>query len=84
MKNINKIAEEIIKAKRKLKKIIIIASDIDNSLVNLLNHIKNIGNVGHSFEIIVDPDNSDTRLKTGWDGDGSDYIDKIEIEEIDK
>lgn len=81
MKNINKIAEEIVKAKRKFKKITIIASDSENVLEKLLNHIKNIGNVGHSFEIVIDPDNSETKLKVGWDGDGSDYIKKIKVED---
>lgn len=64
---------------RKLKTITIICSDVDDKLTSLLNYIKDIGNVGHSFSIIVDPDSDDTK-NFGWDGDGSDYIEKIEVE----
>ena len=74
---LKKIADEI---KRKPKKIIIECRDYDDKLEDLLNKIKDTGNVGHSFDIIVDPDNSETKESFGWDGDGSDYIISIKIE----
>lgn len=59
------------------KKIVIECLDYDNNLERLINYIKEIGNVGHSFNIIVDPNSSDEK-HFGWDGDGTDYIKKIE------
>lgn len=49
----------------------------------LLEHIKWAGNGGHSFDIVVDPDNSDYREVFDWDGDGSDKIDDIQVEDIE-
>lgn len=63
-----------------LKKITILCRDYDNRLENLLNKIKSTGNIGHSFDIVVDPDNEDHKETFGWDGDGSDYIEDIKIE----
>ncbi len=70
----------IILGKNNKKKIIIDVVDIDNKLENLLRHIQQVGNVGHSFDIIVDPD-GETK-KFGWDGDGADYIKDIKVEEV--
>ena len=56
--------------------------DNDNSLFKLLKHIQEIGNTGHSFSIIVDPDNKDTEGSFGWDGDGSDSIQNVIKEKI--
>lgn len=63
---------------KKLKTITITCRDNEDSLESLLNHIKNTGNVGHSFSIIVDPEGDDTQ-RFGWDGDGSDYIKEIKV-----
>ena len=64
----------------KSKKVITLeVVDQDNKLENLLAYIRNIGNVGHSFNILVDPDNSDTKKNFGWDGDGSDRIFEITV-----
>jgi|AntAceMinimDraft_18_1070375.scaffolds.fasta_scaffold19683_3 primase-polymerase (primpol)-like protein len=49
------------------------------NLKELLDYIKSIGNIGHSFSIIVDPENNDYKKEFFWDGDGSDYIDTIEL-----
>lgn len=46
----------------------------DESIVPLINHMANIGNVGHSYSIIVDPENSDTKKQFGFDGDGNHKI----------
>lgn len=65
------------------KKITVLCSDPDNTLEELLKKIKEIGNGGHSFEIILDPEMSKANggnIKLYWDGDGSDYISNIKIE----
>lgn len=61
------------------KVITITCQDLDNSLEDLLNHIKDSGNIGHSFSIIVDPDNREYKKEFGWDGDGSDRIYSIDV-----
>lgn len=50
--------------------------DGNNTLEDLLNYIKGLGNTGHSFSIVVDP-KSDAEKKFHWDGDGSDSIKSI-------
>lgn len=57
--------------------IVIRAHDGDRKLPALLDHIKSTGNIGHSFEIVVDPDNKEFRKVFGWDGDGADRINEI-------
>lgn len=64
--------------KDKLKTIIVTCRDKENTLENLLQRIKNLGNIGHSFDIIVDPDGE--RKKFEWDGDGSDYIKDVKVQ----
>ena len=59
------------------KTITIECNDQDNSLEDLLNYIKAIGNIGHSFSIIVDPEDNDHKKTFSWDGDGGDRIYKI-------
>ena len=67
------------------KTITIIARDQENELVDLLEYIKNNGNTGHSFSIIVDPDGDKTQKKEFfWDGDGSDFIKSIKVDENTK
>lgn len=46
-------------------------------LSKLVEYIKRIGNTGHSFEIIVDPDYKESKKTFGWDGDGSDRIETV-------
>lgn len=62
------------------KTITVSCRDYDNTLEKLLNHIKDSGNVGHSFSIVVDPGNDEKSF--GWDGDGGDYIEKVEVSDI--
>ena len=69
---------EILKG-TKFDKIIVLTRDRDSNLFNLLNHIKSLGNIGHSFTIVVDPDNKEGKTFS-WDGDGSDFIKSIERE----
>lgn len=58
-------------------------------LVKLIAGVGILGNCGHSYEIVLDPDAAPTdKIKCGWDGDGSDHIFEIsrddEILESDK
>jgi len=50
-------------------------------LVEMIKYIAQIGNGGHSFDIVVDPNVSDNRKTFGWDGDGADYISKVLLDE---
>jgi hypothetical protein len=70
--------------KRTFSKFEIIASDQDGGLEGLLNCIKDTGNIGHSFNIVVDPDNKEYRKEFGWDGDGADYIKEIKKTTIEE
>ena len=51
-------------------------------IIKYSTYVKNIaaigylGNVGHSYAIILDPD-GDNPINSGWDGDGSDHIFEI-------
>lgn len=57
----------------KTKTITITCRDIDNTLEEMLHHIKNIGNTGHTFDIVME------NKKFEWDGDGSDAIFEIKV-----
>lgn len=71
----------LIKGKKdNIKKIEIEYRDGGGRLEELIYYIKKIGNIGHSFDIIVDPDNSDYKMTYEWDGDGSDRINSIKID----
>lgn len=69
-------------AKSEYKKITIIARDSDNTLVDILTHIKEAGNMGHSFDVIVDPEAKPGKKTYNWDGDGSDTIKSIDVEDF--
>lgn len=78
--------EEKLEKSRKCTKIITIECvDCEDSLEEIINEIKNRGNVGHSFSIVIDPDDRN-RKTLGWDGDGGDYIGDIKVtnKEIEK
>lgn len=51
------------------------------NLKKILDCIKGVGNAGHSFSVVVDPDEKEqlSERTFGWDGDGSDYIESVEI-----
>jgi len=64
------------------KKITILCKDHDDKLSSLLEYIKRTGNIGHSFSIVVDPDDSKYKKEFGWDGDGADKIESIDSEDL--
>lgn len=62
-----------IKDKERSRKVIKVEVDENNtSLEKLLEAVRDKGNTGHSFKIVVDPDQEPVEI--GWDGDGQDRI----------
>jgi hypothetical protein len=61
------------------KKITLLVRDEGDNLEKILNDIKKSGNIGHTFDIVIDPDEKGGR-KYGWDGDGADHIHDIKVE----
>lgn len=55
--------------------------DGEGTLKEIIECIKAVGNTGHSFDVIVDPEEKEglSERKFMWDGDGSDYIESIEL-----
>lgn len=56
---------------------VVYCSDPDRSIARLLNHIKDTAAIGHSFDVVVDPDNKEFKEVFSIDGDGSDRIEGI-------
>ena len=56
-----------------------VKGDGKHSILSILAMLRYHGQTGHSFSIELDPDNSDYKMTTGWDGDGSDSIDDIKV-----
>ena len=66
-------------------KITIDLRDPDNQMSLFLEKIKKHAGPGHSFSVIVDPDESKENGGSEsyyFDGDGSFYIDKLNVEEL--
>lgn len=84
-----KLVKESLDEKEKKDTVIVKTSNPDQ-LNKILDCIKRIGNTGHGFSIVVDPDDGDhgiiddyrekDKRSFYWDGDGSDHIDEITIE----
>lgn len=51
--------------------------DPDNQLIRLLDYIKGVANVGHSYDVVVDPHDKEYNKSFGIDGDGAFYMYKI-------
>lgn len=52
--------------------------DIEGQLKSLIEYIKENGNTGHGFSIIVDPKDENEK-EFYWDGDGGDMIKEIKV-----
>jgi|GEM_PF-778499 len=72
------------KGKNGGKRIVIECRDPDNSIQDLLEYLKKTAGGGHSFDVIVDPDNPDHEKQFGIDGDGADEIYSIQVEPSEK
>lgn len=64
------------------KDIHLVVSDSEGSIRKLIETIQDYTQMGHSFEVVVDPGDSDYEKSFYIDGDGSDKIEDIDIEEI--
>lgn len=67
----------VIQEKKEFDTITIKCRDREGVIKKLIEYCGEIGNVGHSFSIVVDP-SSDTEKTFGWDGDGGAYIKSVE------
>ena len=64
------------------KDIHLVVSDSEGSIRKLIETIQDYTQMGHSFEVVVDPGDSDYEKSFYIDGDVSDKIEDIDIEEI--
>jgi len=55
----------------------IIVIDDENQLVKMVEYIRSTAGIGHSFEVIVDPDTKDYTKKFYFDGDGAFFIKEV-------
>ena len=60
------------KQSKENKKLTVEFRDYDNRLYDLLKYIMDLGNIGHTFEIVVDTEGESKKFL--WDGDGPDRI----------
>lgn len=53
------------------------------NMKEIIECIKDCGNGGHSYSIVIDPDEKErlSERTFGWDGDGSDYVESVELKE---
>ena len=61
----------------KYTEIVVNVRDLDNSLIRLIDYIQSKANPGHSFEVVVDPDDSEYKKSFYMDGDGSFFVKDI-------
>lgn len=69
------------KSKSSKKKITLVVNDSQGELEKILTYLKSTGSAGHSHSIIMDADEKNSE-KYFWDGDGSDKIYDMKIEEL--
>ena len=89
-KSISILSENLVSLKTKVpnlrdkyeKHYILTVTDIDDKILNMLEHIKSTANGGHSFDVVVDP-NTDNEAKFYIDGDGMDRIIDIRVDTYD-
>jgi hypothetical protein len=63
-------------------KIELLVRDPDGVLVELLKHIGSAANVGHSFKVVVDPEDKEYAKDFWIDGDGSFHLKEIKVNGI--
>lgn len=63
--------------KEQLTEINVKLRDPDDQLVKMIDYIMHTANIGHSFEVVVDPDMSEYRKRFSMDGDGSFHIAEV-------
>lgn len=60
-----------------LVELVIKLRDHDDQLFKMIDYIMHTANVGHSFEVVVDPDMREHKKSFYMDGDGSFYIQEV-------
>ena len=75
LENLNESKDE----KEKLKVITIVANDYYGEIEKLLNAIKDIASIGHTFKVVVDPNTKEYTQEIEIDGDGPVRIEDIKI-----
>ncbi len=70
---------EFLKGSNEFQLVEVEVRDPDNVFIEMLRYIGGAANVGHSFDVIVDPDDPEGREKFFIDGDGSFYLKKIKV-----
>ena len=73
----DKVAQDKKESYRTKKFYTIECIDSDGKLKDLLTYIAMNGNGGHSFDIVVDPDDKKNERHFFWDGDGADRINAV-------
>jgi hypothetical protein len=63
--------------KKELDELVIKLRDHDDQLFKMIDYIMHTANIGHSFEVVVDPDMREHRKTFYMDGDGSFYIQEV-------
>jgi hypothetical protein len=72
------------KSNKEYTQLIITVNDEESQLQKMIEFIKKNSDPGHSFEAIVDPEDSEANQKFFFDGDGAFHIIEIEIKEPGK
>lgn len=67
---------------RKVKRITIECTDPEAQIEKLLVCIKETASIGHTFDVLVDPDSQDGSPTFEIDGDGSCHIHNMTTEDI--
>ncbi len=65
---------------KEFSKIEILVKGDEGQMANMLEYIRSISSIGHSFEIVVDPDMSDYKKSFYADGDGSFRIKHVKLD----
>jgi len=63
--------------REELDELVIKLRDHDDQLFKMIDYIMHTANIGHSFEVIVDPNMREYRKSFFMDGDGSFYIQDV-------
>jgi hypothetical protein len=53
------------------------------NMKNIIECIKDCGNTGHTYSIVIDPDEKEglSERTFEWDGDGSDHVESVTLKE---
>lgn len=75
---------KLIKESADYKNVHLTISDSEKQIQGLLEVIKDYTQAGHTFEVVVDPGDSDYERSFYIDGDGSDKLEELDIQEVEE